>query len=626
MCGVIGGFWNRPNLFNSEKFDKGLELLFHRGPNDKGATKYYSQEGLVVLGHTRLSIIDLSTAGHQPMVSDNDRYSIIFNGEIYNYKELRGELSGIGYSFFSDSDTEVLLKAWQEWQEKSLQRLIGMFAFVVFDKREKIITCVRDPFGIKPFFYTFEEANFYFASEINALKALKCHKVELNTQKAYDYLVHGVYDNSADTFYKDVKHLPPASILKFNLKSGEKVLNEWWRPSLSENQNLGFEDASSMVREQFLKNVELHLRSDVPLAASLSGGIDSSAIVCAMRFLEPDMDINTFSFIASNGKANEEKWVDIVNKYTKAKSHKISVNSTNLIKDIDEMIIAQGEPFGSTSIYAQYNVFRTAKKNGITVMLEGQGADELLAGYEGYPGSRLQSILEEGDIREAYNFLKNWSEWPGRKQSTAIKKLISNLMPDNTQSLMRNLNGMPVVPNWLDKNILQDYGVVLKHPKNKYALTDKKRRVIAELANALNKRGLPHLLRHGDRNSMAFSIESRVPFLTLEMANLMLSMPESYLISQSGETKHIFRHAMKGIVPDEILYRKDKIGFETPELKWFIESQDILKNWLAEDLRLQFLKQDKVLQEFDNILSGKIQFSWQAWRWINFSRWYQLSF
>ena len=627
MCGILGGWWYRNEMECNSKLTEGLDKIAHRGPDDRGYENFHLDNGLLALGHTRLAIIDLSSSGHQPMTSQDGKLTIVFNGEIYNYKELKKELIEIGYVFITDTDTEVLLMAWEHWGCDSLAKLIGMFSFAVFSKNDNSLTCVRDAFGIKPFFYTFEDKNFYFASEIESVKSLKNKRLELNIQSSYDYLVHGVYDSKENTFFKDVKHLLPAHILKIDLSENKIIeYKKWWSPTIKENRFISFDSAVEEVREQFLLNLKLHMRSDVSIGAALSGGVDSSAIVCAMRHIEPEVQINTFSYIAKGSKANEENWVDLVNKETCANENKIFANSDELVRDIDKLIVSQGEPFGSTSIYAQYKVLESAKQKGIKVLLEGQGADELLAGYDGYPGSRLRSLIEEGNVIGAYKFLQDWSKWPGRNKTVAIKNLISDLMPHRTQGVLRTLNGMPPIPKWLNAEVLLDEGVYCQHPKQKHELTTSGRRVVAELASTLSKRGLPHLLRHSDRNSMAFSIENRVPFLTIPMADLMLSLPESYLISQEGETKSVFRSAMKGIVPDEILYRKDKVGFETPELKWMIEHEQLFKKWLQQDLGLPFLNQKEIVKLFEDIVRGRKAFSWQAWRWINFCRWYILSF
>ncbi len=576
-----------------------------------------------MLGHSRLSIIDLSTAGHQPMLSADHRFSIVFNGEIYNYRELRAELQSMGHCFVSDSDTEVLLAAWMQWGSACLVRLAGMFAFVVLDRQAGTLTCVRDAFGIKPFFYAAQGGEFYFASEMPALKELLPGKPALDWQRAYDYLVHGDYDSGTGTFFEGIRHLMPGHLFNIDLAAGCIAEPErWWTPSIVERTDLSFASATELVREQFLQNIRLHLRSDVALGAALSGGIDSSAVVCAMRHVEPDLPIHTFSYIAAGSEMSEETWVDRINAHVDAVPHKISVGSDELVRDLDSMILAQGEPFGSTSIYAQYRVFQLARESGVTVTLDGQGADEMLAGYNGYPGQRLRSLIEKGRLAEAASFLNHWSKWPGRSGIGGAKRLAAEMTEGWLYALLRRVNGSDALPAWLNAEPLVERGVISHFPRLRSPHSEAGRRVVAELALSLTRRGLPALLRHGDRNSMRFSVESRVPFLTLDMVNLLLSLPENYLISPRGETKHVFRAAMRGIVPDDVLDRRDKIGFATPEQAWLVSMADTVRGWLCEDLGLAFFNQAEVLREFELIIAGKKPFSWQVWRWINFCRWY----
>ena len=626
MCGIAGGWWAQ-SADPGPRLAKALGRIRHRGPDDSGAESIALGPAVVMLGHARLSIIDLSAAGHQPMHSPDGRWAIVFNGEIYNYRELRTELQALGHRFTSDSDTEVLLAAWAQWGSACLPRLAGMFAFVVLDRANATLTCVRDAFGIKPFFYAASQEGFRFASEVPALLELLPGKPRLNWQRAYDYLVHGDYDSTPDTFFEGVHHLPPGHWMRVNLVTGQPHAPErWWVPDITERPRWRFDDAVEQVREQFLQNIRLHLRSDVPLGAALSGGIDSSALVCAMRYVEPDMPIHTFSFIAAGSDVNEEQWVDRVNTHVGAIAHKVHVDPRDLARDLDDMIRAQGEPFGSTRIYAQYRVFQLAREAGIIVTLDGQGADEMLAGYIGYPGQRLRSLLETGRFVGAWQFWNQWANWPGRNRVLAAKYLASEWTDGGVYETLRRLDGKPTVPPWINPAPLLERGVQLRKPRIRPDHRVRGRRVMDELALSLSRRGLSHLLRFGDRNSMRFSIESRVPFLTLDMANLLLSMPESFLISPQGETKHVFRAAMRGIVPDEVLDRKDKIGFATPEFDWLISFADTLRAWLSEDLDLPYLKQAKVLDEFERIVAGKKPFSWQIWRWINFSRWYQQNF
>lgn len=625
MCGIAGGWWPNPALAQKQ-LPQALSAMRRRGPDDQGLELYPFDPAVVALGQVRLSIIDLSAAGHQPMHTRDGRWSIVFNGEIYNYRELRTELARLGHGFTSDTDTEVLLAAWTQWGASCLPRLTGMFAFAVLDKQTATLTCVRDAFGIKPFFYAAEDGrSFAFASELPALLPLLPTKPALNWQRAYDYLVHGDYDSTPDTFFAGVHQLPPGHWLQINTATGQiHAPQQWWSPNIIERPDWRFADAMEQVREQFLQNIRLHLRSDVPLGAALSGGIDSSAVVCAMRHVEPDLPIHTFSFIAKGSDVNEEHWVDRVNAHVGAIAHKMTVTGTELAQDLDDMIRAQGEPFGSTSIYAQYRVFQLAKENGITVTLDGQGADEMLAGYSGYPGQRLRSLVETGHWTNAWQFARNWAQWPGRSRAFAGKALGAQLSEGGLYQALRALHAGETNPHWLNTAALQEHGVHTRYPRIQPMHTARGRRVVAELALALQQRGLPALLRHGDRNSMRFSVESRVPFLTLAMVNLLLSMPENFLISPQGETKSVFRAAMRGIVPDEVLDRRDKIGFATPEQDWLLGMAPTVRQWLQADLNLPFLDQTKILQEFDAIVAGKKPFSWQVWRWVNFCRWHSL--
>lgn len=623
MCGITGGWWpSRPATLDG-RLARALSAMDRRGPDDRGYELYEAAGGVAALGHARLSIIDLSAAGHQPMRSPDSDVSIVFNGEIYNYRELRAELEPLGHRFVSGSDTEVLLAAWRQWGRDCLRRLVGMFAFTVFDSARRTLTCVRDAFGIKPFFYAGQGGEFYFASEMPALRELLPSKPALDWQRAYDYLVHGDYDSGPRTFYEGVSHLLPGHLLVIDLEANKVGEPErWWTPSIAERTDISFASATEMVREQFLQNIRLHLRSDVALGAALSGGIDSSAVVCAMRHVEPDLPIHTFSYIAADSEMSEEVWVDRINRHVGAVPHKISVGSDELARDLDSMILAQGEPFGSTSIYAQYRVFQLARESGVTVTLDGQGADEMLAGYNGYPGQRLRSLIEKRRLGEAASFLNEWSKWPGRSRMGGAKRLAAEIAEGWLYPLLCKINGMEVLPSWINSQPLVECGVIGQPPRLRSPQSAAERRVIAELALSLTQRGLPALLRHGDRNSMRFSVESRVPFLTLDMVNLLLSLPESYLISAKGETKHVFRAAMRGIVPDDVLDRRDKIGFATPEQAWLNSMADTIRGWLREDLRLPFFNQTEVLREFELIIAGKKAFSWQVWRWVNFCRWY----
>jgi asparagine synthase (glutamine-hydrolysing) len=636
MCGIFGHYLSRSvehAMASKSSLIAAQRALNHRGPDDRGLECFTvlsnaaGPGGMLCLGHTRLAIIDLSPGGHQPMQRGEGRYTIVFNGEIYNYRELRTELKGLGYAFSTDSDTEVLLAFWAHFGVSGLSRLKGMFAFVVYDRQEESLWLVRDAFGIKPLFYSLADTSLCFASEMPALLKLLPLRPELDVQQAYDYLVYGSYDDQARTFYKGVKHLLPGHWLRVDLRAIRvSEAKRWWWPSIEERTDLSFADAAFQLREMFLSSVRLHLRSDVPLGAALSGGVDSSAVVCAMRYLEPDMPIHTFTYVARGSAVDEERWADSVNRHVGAVAHKAVVRPRDLSADLDDLIQSQGEPFGGTSIYAQYRVFRLARESGITVTLDGQGADELLAGYSGYPSEYVRSQLDKYRYMEVLRFLTCWAQWPGRGFRSAFKALLVPLVPNVLRGVAYRAVGRPPQPAWLNVDFLVAQGVRLSPPKRRQIHLDtKQRRLVAALREAMTGSGLASLLRHGDRNSMRWSVESRVPFLTIEMAEFLLSLPEHYLLGPNGETKRIFRAAMRGIVPDVILDRRDKIGFQTPEREWLHDQQKMIDQWLTAAEKLPMIDAARSRQQVRRIVSGETGFESRAWGLINFCRWAQIS-
>ncbi len=624
MCGIYGGWWKEEPSQIEFRLAKAQKALAHRGSDDHGLTYHRERSGLLAMGHNRLSIIDLSAAGHQPMDSTDKRYSVVFNGEIYNYRELRRELEGQGETFHSDTDTEVLLSSWRAWGKACLPKLRGMFAFALHDRQEKALICVRDPFGIKPLFYRTGNDSFLWSSEIKAIRELHPGSFQLNFQQAYDYLTCGTYDTFDQTFFDGIHHLPPGHILLFDLAHGRiKSREQWWFPSIEEDTSISFNQAAEKLRVMFLNNVRLHLRSDVPLGAALSGGLDSSAVVCAMRSLEPDMPIHTFTFVAADSPVNEESWADIVNHHVKAISHKIIVSSEEFSKDLDDMILAQGEPFGSTSIYAQFRVFQMARENNIIVTLDGQGADEMLAGYKRFFSQRLRSLMDTKGLRKSFSFAHMWSKWPGRSLEEALKIFSRILFPTSLLDLFARMKGHAPTPDWLNASVFRDHGIIEEKAE---LISDEQigRHVVAALRNSQMKNGLPCLLRHADRNSMRWTIESRVPFLTSDLSEFLLSLPEEFLISGNGETKHVFRAAMRDIVPDTVLERRDKIGFATPEKKWLQMSSREILPWLDSAKAIPFLKHEVAYTEMRKIIDCNRHFTNHAWRLLNFCRWYEL--
>ncbi len=412
MCGIAGWCGEPRQASGAASVERALGLLSHRGPDDLGVERRDVAGREVVLGQTRLAIIDLTAGGHQPMATADGRYVLVFNGEIYNYRELRTELEAAGHMFSSHSDTEVLLVAWRHWGRACLERLRGMFAFAVLDTEERTLTCARDPFGIKPFHYAQVGGAFAFASEVPALVELGGRRFGVNHRQVYRYLHLGFYDESAETFVSGVFKLRPGCLMMLDLATGHLSDQErWWWPSVEERRDLSFDEAAEQLRAMVLESVRLHLRSDVPLGTALSGGVDSSVIVGAMRHVAPDTELHTFSYVARGSEFDEEQWVDLMNAHVGATPHKVLATSAEMLRDLDDVIRVQGEPFAKTSIYAQYRVFRAAREAGVTVTLDGQGADELLAGYSGYPGYRISSLLSQGRLRRRHAVRPGLVRW-----------------------------------------------------------------------------------------------------------------------------------------------------------------------------------------------------------------------
>lgn len=614
MCGIVG----HASIGGVSPLDAALSALTHRGPDHQGQRVFEIGNWRVALGHTRLSILDLSDAGHQPMSSRDGRFLMVFNGEIYNFVELRDELSSLGYTFRSTSDSEVLLAAWAEWGEDCLMRLNGMFAFAVIDRRTGTLTLARDAFGIKPLYFARIGEGIAFASEIRALQRMVPARFSVNERQAFRYLKYGLYDDEDGTFYDDVQRLPPGHLLRVDLQTGRcRPPVRWWDPSIVENRPGSFKQASEELRHRFLESVKIHMRSDVAVGAALSGGVDSSALVCAMRFLEPEMEIPTFSFISSDIATNERKWVELVNESAGSTAHYVSIDRTAFFADLDDLIVAQGEPFASTSVYAQYRVFKRVREVGITVTLDGQGADELLAGYGGYPVARLRSLLSEGQITKAVRFLHSWRQWPDRSARPVLKGLAMSYTPDTIRRMRSSRNESN---RWLQRTDRDFPPIHVRQTER----PPRGRHLAASLRDALTGQGLQALLRHGDRNSMRFSVESRVPFLSTGLAEFLLGQPERFQVSPEGETKRLLRAATRGIVPDEVLDRRDKIGFVAPQAQWLRQEQALLHESLNVSGLDHFLVRDHARDLIDDFIEGVPGADAGAvWRILNFARWLQ---
>ena len=645
MCGIFGQIGR--GSIAPQVVKKATDRLRHRGPDDEGylladiaggmrlhcggadtderlslprITDAPAHEYDLAFGFRRLSILDLSPAGHQPMSAAGGRYWIIFNGEVYNYRELRRELEAAGVAFQSGSDTEVVLNAYIAWGPNCLRRFTGMFAFAVADLQWGRVFLARDPFGIKPLFYLQSDTRLAFGSEIKALLELPGVRPVADPERLYDYLRFGLTDHAEQTLFRGVRHLPPAHFMEVDLAApGAAVPVRYWSCSAEQRDDLSFSDAAERLQALFLDSIRLHLRSDVPVGAALSGGIDSSSIVMAMRKVEPALQIHAFSFITDDPILGEEKWVDLVSSTASADVHKVRPTAADVARDIDALVSAQDEPFVSTSIYAQTRVFELAHRAGIKVMLDGQGADELLAGYRSFFAARFASLLRHGELLRAVRFARRLRALPGPHVLSTALESSAYLLPDAWQKPLRRVVGRDFAPPWLEWAWFARRGVAGgrgRHRSGRDVLR-------AELFKSFFEESLPRLLRYEDRNSMMHSIESRVPFLTVDLVNFIFSLPESFIVADDGTTKAVFREAMRGIVPDPILDRRDKIGFATPEKEWLRTLEPWVGSIIRSDAarRLTPVRAASAAAEWTEVLAGEARRPTWIWRWINAVRW-----
>ena len=649
MCGIAGVLVARPDLLSLPRFMAALDLIRHRGPDDEGyavldgassrVTAYSGREtdphirlpalaphhaagALVALGHRRLSILDTSPAGHQPMGSADGRLWISFNGEIYNYVELRAELAALGHAFRTGSDTEVLLAAFAEWGTAMLPRLVGMFAFALLDLRHRRLVLARDAFGIKPLYYSWAGVGLVFASAIAPVLALGDLRARIDPAQLYTYLRFGLTDGAEGTFFAGVKQVRPGHWIELLLDQtnpGAVKSRRFWRLDLKRRIDVSFDGAVEQFRALFRDSIALHLRSDVPVGSCLSGGLDSTAIVMTMReLLGPAADLRTFSYIADDPQLSEAAYVECVREAGGVNSFSVKPRAHELLEDLDRLIRIQGEPFGTTSMYAQMRVFQLAKEGGVKVVLDGQGSDELFGGYPMAVSAQLTSLLLRGNWMEGVRLLQKSAVFGGGMRRRTLLSALGRMVPPSLAGPLMSLVGEPLFPDWLNRNWFRERGVP-GAPRAQGRGSDALRR---ELLCSIEDVTLPQILRSEDRNSMAFSIESRVPFCVPAMAEFALSLPPNYLVKPDGDQKAVVRAAMAGTVPDIIL-RRPKMGFAVPEQRWL----RVLSPWIdgvinSERLAtIPFLHQPAVRRMMSEQLSSRYYLSEPLWRVLNVLGW-----
>lgn len=588
MCGICGILARENIQKNDTELLRAMnKRLEHRGPDDEG----YYEDGNISLGHRRLSILDLSEAGHQPM-EYLDRYVIAFNGEIYNYIELRDVLRAEGYSFRTKTDTEVIMAAYDKYGYECFERFNGMWAIALWDRKEKKLVLSRDRFGIKPLYYYADEQKLIFASEIKALLEDKSIIRRANDNIVYDYLTQGLMDHTNETFFENIYRFPQACYAVLD-RSLDLKFQQYWSMDFCEEIGNGLNDDSvRKFRDLFRQSVNLRLRSDVPVGSCLSGGLDSSAIVCCIddirkreRHTEKQF---TFSYRADDARIDEFKYMQAVIDETDVKAEFVTPRASELFEDLDSLIYHQDEPFTTTGMYAGYRVYKRAKECNVKVLLDGQGADELLCGYR---KSRLYYIAMLRKGKKYFRLLKELVLSVSQVQSSkSIKSMRKSDFNKILRILRKNKKRSNISAEYYNKDFINstsgyDYD---RHDNFQY--------------NDVYKISLPALLRFTDRNSMAFSVESRLPFLDYKFAEYCGSLPISQKLT-NGYSKAIMRKALK--MPEKIRKRKDKIGFATPEDLWLqkeaVKIRRIMEN--KEFRAGRFVDQKKILNNWDAIIN-----------------------
>ncbi len=592
MCG-IAGFVGAPS---EALLDAMSDAMVHRGPDDGGQVT----DDWASLASRRLAIIDVA-GGHQPMSTAGGSLHIAYNGEIYNFRELRDDLRRRGVAFATETDTEVVLQAYAHDGPAAFARFNGMFAFALLDLRgrEPCLLLVRDQFGIKPLYHARLGDRRLFGSEIRTLLAARELPLQPNVGAIRDYLADGLHDHAAETFFAGIASVPPAHFIA--IRPGGITMERYWTPRLSET---GDPDPGTLYR-LFRRAVERRLVSEVRVGSCLSGGLDSSSIVCAvdelMREQAPDSvavgdRLRTFSAVFPGDPIDERPWIDAVLDRTGAEPRYVAPESSELIRDLGELVWTLEEPVVSSGPYAQWAVMKAAQGQ-VTVLLDGQGGDELLGGYVPYRFVYLRQLLRERRYGALLRQGLGWQE---------LRALLRRFVRPPGQARVepsRYLRSLAGPPRPVPPPRVRD---------------DLKQRLLQDLTIY----SLPSLLRYEDRISMSRSIESRVPFLDIELVEHVLSLPARSLM-RGRLSRTVFRDAIRGHVPELIRTRKSKIGFTTPEMRWLRRERHAVRGILRSPsfLTRPYWDGAAIADAFDAICAGRQEESLFIWRVLNMELW-----
>lgn len=614
MCGIVG-IYTRSNRVDENLVKKMANILYHRGPDDEG---YYFDQHLG-LGHRRLKIIDLTESGHQPLYNEDESILVVYNGEIYNYLELKEDLIKRRHRFKSATDTEVIIHLYEEHGYDCLNYLNGMFSFAIWDKNKQILFCARDRFGIKPFYYLKDGENFIFASEIKAILEFNKITPKINYRMLYHYLFYGKMDHTEETFFKDVLQLPPSHyILVRNNGMSIHRYYDFRKTKIPEG------DITQDFYELFENSIKIQLRSDVPVGLLLSGGIDSTSIACLMDKLMKNSksfkgSFETVSIGSDLTEFDESKYVKKAIEKINANSHIIYPDGKNLVQTLFKIIWFHDEPILGTSIYAHWHLMEKAKEQGVVVLLHGQGADELLCGYDWYLSYYLAELLRNKQFKRFFNEQNRYSKRNNLSKLFVLRYTLQKFLAE--MSWLKFSTFIKGYKRYFDFNIS-------KEEKN-FRFYNKGDDLVSRRSyNDIFCLNLPYILHYEDRNSMAFSRESRVPFLDHQLAEFIFSLPLTKKID-GLKRKIVLREAMKNIIPEEIRLRENKLGFITPIYKWVSEDakSEIERIFRSHSFQNRgFFNFSKINEAFKRYCAGEKKYQDIIWRALCVEIWLRIFF
>lgn len=597
MCGISGIISKKNEPIKQDEIKVINDLISHRGPDDEG---FYMGSNFA-FGHRRLSILDLSKDGHQPMELKD--FCISYNGEIYNYLELKQELQANGYSFKTKTDTEVILASYDFWGQECVNKFNGMWSFALYDKAKNIIFCSRDRFGVKPFYFTQNDDKFVFGSEIKQL--LVFTKPVANQKILLDFLVTGFLEHTNETFFKDIFKLDSSSNLVYDLNTQSYEIYKYYEIKTSEKlANLDELKSIKEYEKKLKRAIELRLRSDVRVGTCLSGGLDSSSVASIAASLYDGSEKFKAIHAKSIEKATDEsEFAKIVAKEANLDLNIVKPDSNEFKKYIDEVVYTQEEPFGGPSIFMQYFVMQKAKEIDCKVMLDGQGGDETLLGYERYYPAVYVDIFKKDGLLKAYEAMRESAK---NNANLGFKKIILysfGFLCSFVREKEYKKRAFFIEKNNLKFNFLQ------KMAKNFLS-------ILSLQKYEITTSNLPRLLRYEDKNSMRHSIETRLPFIDYKTLETALSINSNFKI-KNGWSKYILRKIIDKSLPKSVVWRKNKLGFNAPDNIW-LKSIDMKAEIEKSSILNEICDFKKLNSNFDKINQNL------KWRLYNVALWQRI--